>query len=32
MTVGYGSPQPVPDLRAGIAVPGSVRRLADQPW
>jgi nitroimidazol reductase NimA-like FMN-containing flavoprotein (pyridoxamine 5'-phosphate oxidase superfamily) len=31
MVTGYAAPRPVPDLRAGIAVPPSVRRLADQP-
>ncbi len=27
---GYGSPQPAPDLREGIEVPASVRRLAGE--
>jgi uncharacterized protein len=27
MTTGYAAPRPAPDLRAGIAVPASVRRL-----
>ena len=31
MTVTYGDPQPAPDLTPGIAVPASVRAMADGP-
>jgi nitroimidazol reductase NimA-like FMN-containing flavoprotein (pyridoxamine 5'-phosphate oxidase superfamily) len=31
MTVNYGEPQPAPDLTPGIALPGSVRAMADRP-
>ena len=30
MTVAYGAPQPAPDLRPGIALPGSVRAMTDR--
>jgi hypothetical protein len=31
MVTGYGTPLPAPDLRPGIAIPDSVRRLAGEP-